>query len=178
MTGTLVPSRSCNGCTMCCDIPEIPELNKPRMVMCPNCTVGVGCGIYDTRPQTCRAFHCSYLLHPELGEEWRPTTCKMMIATEPPMGRIVVHVDKSHADAWRQEPYFSQIKSWAARSKLGHVLVWQGQAVVVVTRAAEIDLGPARLDQYVAVKTRNIPGGKELYAYLMEPDDPRVKGVE
>ena len=44
-----------------------------------------GCKIYDTRPTTCRSFHCAWLINPELGPEWRPTTVKMVLYYDHPI---------------------------------------------------------------------------------------------
>jgi Fe-S-cluster containining protein len=55
----LVPGRECGECVACCKILEIdkPELKKPADVLCTHCT-GAGCGIYATRPDVCRTWHC------------------------------------------------------------------------------------------------------------------------
>lgn len=50
----------CGECTACCTAYEIPELNKPAFTPCIHLTKS-GCGIYDSRPETCRRFKCSWL---------------------------------------------------------------------------------------------------------------------
>ena len=59
---------------ICCIEPVIddPDLQKPGRVACGNCQVGGGCGIYQSRPKTCREFHCLWRQLPNLDEAWRP----------------------------------------------------------------------------------------------------------
>lgn len=76
----LVPGRSCGFCTVCCYATRIddPELQKPVGVTCAHCT-GRGCGIYETRPGTCRTFYCGWWIWPELDEDWRPDRSGVLI---------------------------------------------------------------------------------------------------
>ena len=46
---------------MCCKLPRIPVLDKPAGEWCRHCTPGVGCNIYDERPQMCREFFCQWI---------------------------------------------------------------------------------------------------------------------
>lgn len=64
-------NRACGKCTECCtrihvaDYPENidPEMKgKPAGIACPSLAPGgAGCGIYDIRPDSCRAFKCLWL---------------------------------------------------------------------------------------------------------------------
>ena len=65
--------RKCDGCNMCCYIPDInePTLKKEEWTMCQNCDVGVGCKIYEDRPKPCRTFDCSWIKG-ETPVEWKP----------------------------------------------------------------------------------------------------------
>src|SRR5215467_3917968 len=123
-----IPGRSCDGCTLCCKLPAINALQKPRMVDCEHSRIGRGCQIYERRPEACRAFFCEYRLNPELGEEWKPGVCHMMITVEHQARRINVMCDEGHFDAWRREPYFTQIKTMALNMlrQRGHLIVWEG----------------------------------------------------
>src|SRR5262245_37397574 len=106
---SLVPGRSCDGCTLCCKLLPVEALNKPRTVLCSHCTSGVGCGIYEQRPSECQDFYCEYRLNSELGEEWKPLTAHMLVMVESRARRVHVMVDEGHYDIWRTEPYYSQI---------------------------------------------------------------------
>ena len=50
-------NRQCGACTVCCNILEIPTLQKPPRKTCQNVCFN-GCGIYDERPTECRTFQC------------------------------------------------------------------------------------------------------------------------
>lgn len=70
----LVHGRGCGACTACCEVLTIddPALRKPANVLCAHCTPGRGCGIYDTRPATCRDWHCGWRSLAWLDEACRP----------------------------------------------------------------------------------------------------------
>ena len=138
----LAPGRSCEGCTTCCKIPAVEALAKPPQVWCQHCEIGVGCKIYQVRPDECQTFYCGWVLDGRIGEEWRPAKCRMVVKFEP--ARIVIHVDKDRKDAWRREPWNTQIRRWAeaAMAKNGEVIVWEGKDAVLVFPNSERRLGP------------------------------------
>jgi hypothetical protein len=59
-------TRRCGGCTLCCTMLPIAEIEKPRDVRCKHVRFGKGCSIYANRPFSCRHWQCSWLLEPEL----------------------------------------------------------------------------------------------------------------
>jgi hypothetical protein len=69
MTGET--QNSCGTCTVCCKALRIVEFDKQAGVMCQHCT-GTGCGIYETRYETCKGFLCGWRILPQLGDGWRP----------------------------------------------------------------------------------------------------------
>ena len=106
----IVAGRSCQGCTLCCKLLGIAELEKPRGIWCSHCDPRRGCQIYGSHPNECRGFYCGFLTNGALSEIWRPTKCKMVLAyDETHAPRLSVHVDPDRANVWREEPYFSQI---------------------------------------------------------------------
>jgi hypothetical protein len=55
-----VAGRVCGECTACCTVMGVAELNKANYQPCShNCG---RCGIYDSRPNTCRTWCCGWLL--------------------------------------------------------------------------------------------------------------------
>jgi hypothetical protein len=113
--------RSCGSCSLCCKLLKVddPPFFKPPGKWCPHCRPGHGgCSIYDTRPGVCRGWGCGWLTNSTLGDEWRPTRAKMVVAWEP-IGEATRHawcnigVDPGSPDAWRRDPYRSQIRAWA-----------------------------------------------------------------
>jgi uncharacterized cysteine cluster protein YcgN (CxxCxxCC family) len=78
----LVKDRSCGPCAACCIHLSIddPALKKAADVVCPNYdTRAKGCSIYADRPAACRTFYCAWRLLPELGNDWRPDICGILI---------------------------------------------------------------------------------------------------
>lgn len=71
---------SCGACSVCCKALtfELAGSLKPAGVMCPHCTAPKGCGIYETRPQLCRAWYCGWR-YLGLGEDWRPDRSEILI---------------------------------------------------------------------------------------------------
>ncbi len=175
---TIVTGRSCADCTLCCKLLSIAELAKPQQTWCAHCTVAVGCQIYESKPGECTDFFCGYLLNDSLGEEWRPSTCSMVVHYEELANRIVIHVDADRRDAWRTEPYFSQIKQWArdAAPRRGQVIVWQGLDAVAVLPDREKMLGRMGEDQVIISSERLTAHGVERDVHFMERDDPRLSG--
>ena len=97
---------SCDGCTACCKIMEIRELNKPGNTWCSHCKIGVGCGIYDTRPESCRVYECVWLQtqrgNKPLSLDLRPDRLRVVIGTTNHGDDIVLHVSTDRPDAWKR----------------------------------------------------------------------------
>jgi hypothetical protein len=137
-----VAAKECGGCTMCCKIMRIDELAKPTGQWCTHCKPGRGCGIYPDRPQTCRVFHCLWITQAALGPEWRPDKCKMVLMAIAG-GRTVIKCDPGFPQAWRKQPYYAHIRSWADRAgpQGGEVLVCVGHDITVLARDRELHVG-------------------------------------
>jgi hypothetical protein len=90
--------RDCDGCTLCCKVMEVQEIAKRGGTWCQHCTMGVGCGIYATRPLACSVYVCGYLTIPELGPEWKPATSRLVLPSTVLDGSIVVQVDPARPD--------------------------------------------------------------------------------
>jgi hypothetical protein len=128
-----VPGRSCGDCTMCCKLYAVPVMNKPENIWCRECKPGKGCGIWETRPQFCRDFHCHYILDADVGEDWRPNISKFIMNFQS-SNALWVRVDSSDKSAWKREPYYSTFKRWAPDfiAAGGHILVSDGVHVYCV----------------------------------------------
>jgi Fe-S-cluster containining protein len=101
---------------MCCKVYAIRELNKPAGQWCVHAQRGSGCTIYDKRPDTCRLFHCMWLVDATLGPEWKPEKAHFVVALDL-LGHeaLTISLDPGRPDAWKKEPYYSTIKAWARR---------------------------------------------------------------
>jgi len=131
----VVQDRNCRGCTLCCKLLSVEELEKPPGVWCGCCDQGTGCKIYPDRPTECRNFYCGYLVDPDLDDRWKPSTCKLVVAFQEDGNSVEVHVDSARLHAWQEEPFYSQINKWAiaASQRQAHVIVWEGDTKIVVS---------------------------------------------
>jgi hypothetical protein len=102
----------------------VAELYKPAWVACTNCAVGTGCRIYPDRPQSCRDFHCGWLLAPYMGPELKPEKCHVVFA-QPDPHTIVANCDPDWPQAWRAPAVLAMLhglaKSFADRIVLVRV---------------------------------------------------------
>lgn len=158
----IAAGRSCDSCTMCCKIMGIAELDKPRNQWCPNCEVGKSCKIYETRPQSCRDFNCIYLLDGSLAEHWKPSRSRMVL-TRYQAGRLCVHVDPDRPDAWRKEPYYSELKAWsrAAAKSRAMVAVYVGENLTIVLPDRDKPLGRTGEGRQLRFVVRSAAQGPE-----------------
>lgn len=96
---------SCDGCTLCCKLLKIHELNKAGNTWCQHCRIGAGCDIYDTRPESCRVYECLWLktqrgakpLDPAL----RPDRSRVIMGTTNQGEDVVLYLSPDRPDAWR-----------------------------------------------------------------------------
>ncbi|WP_230987018.1 YkgJ family cysteine cluster protein [Allorhizobium terrae] len=125
-------TRTCGTCTLCCRLPDIDELSKPANAWCTHCVDGMGCQIYQNRPQTCRDFLCLWMTDATLGDEWEPAKAHMMVYTQGP--QMTVLVDPAYPAMWKLEPYSTQLHDWAkeAEGRGGYVIVFVGDDVFKV----------------------------------------------
>ena len=174
----LAPGRSCGDCTLCCKVMGIAALDKPRGKWCSNCDVGMGCRIYETRPEECATFYCGYMLNPDIDEAWKPSRSKIVLVPEDKGNRVAAHVDPQRPDAWKQEPYYSTLKQWARHAVTagGQVMVTIGERRIMVFPDKDVDLGVVGADERVLILRNPTPAGLKLDAIKLHKDDPRVQG--
>ena len=161
-TPKVVPGRSCGDCSMCCKIMRVDEVEKPQGVWCRHCAPGRGgCAIHETRPSVCRDYFCGWLLSSDMGPEWQPSICKMMLDFEKDLIRISVHVDPAHPTAWRREPYYSRFKKWSARFAGQKILmVFVKRRVTVVLPDKDVELGELGSIDDIRIFSEMTPQGR------------------
>ncbi len=162
--------RACGPCTLCCKLYDIAELQKPEDSWCRHCDQGVGCTIYPGRPEACRDFQCVWTFAAPLDERWRPDQCGFVM--RPGLaGEVVIDVDPVDPDAWKREPFYSQIKTWSVRRQPPHrmYIVRAGGRMAVVFPEGEVDLGPERRDEPIESGYRLIDGRQQPFAHFVPP---------
>lgn len=80
-TPDLIAGRECGPCTVCCTALTIDEaeLQKPQGYRCRHLSPHGGCGIYPTRPRTCRTFYCGWRVLKWVKEPLRPDRSGVLI---------------------------------------------------------------------------------------------------
>jgi uncharacterized protein len=132
-----VSGRTCSGCTLCCSLLGIVELQKPVFTICRHCVIGKGCKIYEVKPQTCTDFLCSYRISADLAEYWNPRVCGMVLHREAhgKTDMISVICSNSAKHRWKEEPYWSDIKRMVAALHVrydGYVRILRKGAPVLI----------------------------------------------
>jgi hypothetical protein len=141
--------RACGDCTLCCKVMAIEELAKPVSSWCPLCKPGNGCLTYNNRPIECQTFSCLWLVNDQLDHRWKPSKSKLVLTTSE--DGIEVRCDPGFPDAWRKEPFRSEIREWAISGESHDitVVIIIGERMILVTPDREFDLGVVRSDERI-----------------------------
>jgi len=160
--------RKCGDCTLCCKVMAIEALDKPAGGWCAHCKPGRGCGIYDRRPGECATFACFWLVNNLLDERWKPSRSKLVLTTSD--DGIEIRCDPGSPNAWRKEPYASEIRAWAEEGERNDmtVVVVSGQRMILITPEHEFDLGIVGPDERIV---RELDGNKVVGATVMKVDE-------
>jgi hypothetical protein len=167
--------KACGDCTLCCKVMAIEELAKPVNSWCPHCKPGRGCLAYANRPAECRTFSCLWLLNDRLGQHWKPNKSKLVLTTSE--DGIEVRCDPGFPDAWRKDPFRSEIREWAVSGETHDVtvVVIVGQRMTLVTPDREFDLGVVGPDERIV---REIEGTRVVNATVAIASDQEAKDLE
>lgn len=98
--------RECGSCTQCCKTMAVTELNKPQNQWCKHCEAGTGCTIFgrEERPPSCVNFNCLWKQGLFL-EDMRPDKTKVVPGMTKDGKSMVLYVDPSRKDAWRDKKF-------------------------------------------------------------------------
>jgi hypothetical protein len=153
----ILPGRECGTCSLCCKVMPVTSLRKLAGNWCKDCQPGKGCKIYATRPDDCKSFYCGWLTSEDLGNEWRPTEAKLVVSMEGNGNRIAVHVDHGFPSRWREEPYYSQIKSMAMAMVEANkqVVVYIKDRVFAILPDRDVDLGRMKVGDSIITRRRS-----------------------
>jgi len=85
-------ARQCGTCTVCCYTTAVPDLS-PANTWCQHCDIGVGCKIYNSRPEACVQFRCLWLQSSWMDDELRPDKSGVMFEVIEGRRTVVATVD-------------------------------------------------------------------------------------
>ena len=164
--------KQCGDCSLCCKIMSIPELNTPKDVWCEHVIKKRGCGIYETRPHSCRGFQCLWLQDPRLPPDWKPNKAKFVMVG----GRgaeLVVHVDSNSPGAWRHEPYLSGLRAiaQAGQAQGGLVVIIERGESTVLLADREVPVGALEADDRIVSGQVATPSGPRFEVKVMKAGD-------
>jgi hypothetical protein len=161
-------NKVCGECTLCCKVMAIEQLAKPAGAWCSHCKPGRGCQIYPDRPAECQAFRCLWLVNDLLDQRWKPSKSRFVLTTSE--DGIEVRCDPGFPDAWRREPFRSEIRQWAISGETHDVtvVVITGQKMTLVTSHREFDLGVVQPDQRIV---REIEGPQVVNVTVVKATD-------
>jgi hypothetical protein len=140
MVNRPAPGRDCGSCTLCCKVYDVPAVESVAGSWCRHCLPGRGCAIHETRPAHCRAFFCLWMTQGFLGPEWKPDKARFVLTMDPGTGWIFLQADPGAAQAWRKEPYQSQLRRWAQAGNRP-VIVFVNRLATALLPDHEVQLG-------------------------------------
>lgn len=142
----IAEGKACGACGLCCKLIGVQSIAKPQFVWCKSYSKGVGCKVYEDRPDDCRSFVCYWMHTPNLGEDWRPDRCGFVMHIAEGGARLNIEVDPSAPQTWRREPFRGVFRDWAAQGRPRGLtlMVWVGRRAFEITPDGEIDLGMLR----------------------------------
>jgi hypothetical protein len=160
--------RACGDCTLCCKVMAIEELEKLAGRWCSHCNPGRGCLVYANRPAECQSFSCMWLANELLDERWKPNRSKLVLTTSD--DGIEVRCDPGFPDAWRREPFGSEIREWALSGEAHDVtvVIIVGQKMILVTSEREFDLGIVGADERIV---RELEGRRVVGAMVVKASE-------
>lgn len=131
----------CADCTGCCIVFSVEEVGKAFGEPCRHIgktLFGVGCTIYENRPDACRKYVCLYLDSqrrmdvPSMPENMRPNVSKVVLGW--PWGTdretLFVYPYPDHPTAWQRAPVSGYLKDVLARG--GKVVVVVGEKRIAI----------------------------------------------
>jgi hypothetical protein len=122
---------------------RVDELAKPMGRWCDHFKAGVGCGVHETRPPSCRNFQCLWTISPTMPDAVRPDRCKVVMTMDDGGRRIIARADPADPSAWRREPVHGQLRRWASDFWFKGRTIWAqaGQRMWLITPDRDIDIG-------------------------------------
>ena len=143
--------KSCGDCNLCCKVVAVESIEKAAGKWCEHARPGAGCGIYGSHPEQCRGFICLWLEDPSMPDAWKPNKSKLVIRADGSEMAVAVDVDSAYPNAWRKEPFYSEIKQWSriAWGGKGRVVVYVGDRAWVIFPEEDLSVGKVQPGDYL-----------------------------
>ena len=115
---------------------------------------------------------CGWLTNPRFGPEWKPDRSKIVITVGRDGNGLDFQCDPGFPEAWRKEPYHSQIRSLAAIAVRhdGMISVHSGRDLIVVAPEGEFALGEVAIEDEVI---REFSGNRLVGARVIKTGETR-----
>ena len=152
--------RVCGDCSLCCFLPDIQEADKSKTGWCRHCRPGRGgCSIYETRPNQCREYACTWLSSPDMPDYWRPTASRMVVDfNERDEGNVMrIWVHPNYPNRWREEPFWSDI---GRQARVGLEGTPKYETIIVYQREWKWLVLPDKVVPYGPGVYQPLPGGR------------------
>lgn len=151
--------RDCGSCTLCCKVYDNPDVGSVAGSWCQHCQPGRCCNIYATRPQQCRDFFCLWMTQAFLGPEWKPDKARFVLTMDPATSWLFAQVDPGAPQAWRKEPYLTQLRRWAAAGNRP-VVVFLNKSATAILPDRDVPLGVIAADERLVLR-EELAGGRQ-----------------
>jgi hypothetical protein len=158
MASQTVPGRECGSCALCCKVYDVPETGNIAGNWCRHCQPGRGCSIHASRPDRCRAFYCLWMMQGFLGPDWKPDKARFVLTMDATTRWLLAQVDPGAPQAWRKEPYHSQLRRWSAAGNRP-VIVYVNKSATAVLPDRDVPIGVIAADERLALR-EELAGGR------------------
>jgi hypothetical protein len=100
-----------------------------------------------------------------LDARWKPSKAKFLLTTSE--DGIELRCDPGFPDAWRKEPYYSEVREWAVAGERDAmtVVVISGRRLILVTGSREFDLRMVGDDERIV---RELDDGRVVNARVVK----------
>jgi hypothetical protein len=93
-----------------------------------------------------------------LGPEWKPDKARFVLTMDPATNWLFVQLDPGAPQAWRKEPYLTQLRRWAAAGNRP-VIVFLNKSATAVMPDHDVPLGAIASDERLVLR-EELAGGR------------------
>lgn len=157
-----MPENACQGCSLCCKLMRIEELDKPRCSWCSLISKDKqSCTVYHQREEMklegCIEWKCGWLSSQEsdipLPEECKPNKSHIVISRTP--NAVWFHCDPGYPEAWRKGKIGELLNKLVDKKITVYVLIGQKR---IIFRKGQLPI-------YVLEEIEPLPMLKDLEDY-------------